>query len=67
MPRKSPRRQATIGFVPINTNFREVFGVENVELAEEHVHFQKLILVLRQLSIWVLEDNVPLRQRRKMI
>jgi len=56
-----------IGFVPINTTFREVFGVENVELAEEHVHFQKLILVLRQLSNWVLENNVPLRQRRRMI
>jgi hypothetical protein len=56
-----------IGFVPTSTTFREVFGVENVELAEEHVHFQKLILVLRQLSNWVLEDNAPLQQRRKMI
>jgi len=56
-----------IGFVPINTTFREVFGVENVEMAEEHVHFPKLILVLRKPSNWILEDNAPLRQRRKMI
>jgi hypothetical protein len=67
MPRKSPRRQAMIGFVPIYTTFREVFDVENVALAEKPIHFQKLVLVLRQLSNWVLEDNAPLRQRRKMI
>jgi hypothetical protein len=67
MPRKNLRPRVMIGFVLIKTASPEVIGVENVQLAEEPVRFQKLILVVLQVLSWALEESGQLRQTRKMV